>query len=109
MSFVILGLFFFMYVVDCHIYVERFFFWLCQVFVAACKLSLVAPVGCVWGVEAVYASLRCVGFSLWRCGGFPCCAAQAVGAEALAVAARGPASCGSGSLEHGLGSCDTRA
>ena len=56
----------------------------------------------------VYTSLRCVGFSLWHCGGFPCCATQAVGAGASIVAAHGLGSCGSGSREHGLSSCDAR-
>ena len=34
------------------------YLWLCWVFVAACRLSLV-------GVSGGYSSLQCVGFSLW--------------------------------------------
>ena len=56
------------------------YFWLCWVFVAACRLSLVA-------VSRVYSLLQCAGFSLqWllllrsmgsRCAGFRSCGTQA--------------------------------
>ena len=49
-----------------------FYFWLRQVFVAACGFSLVAASG---GCS----SLRCAGFSL---GGFSCCGARALGVKA---------------------------
>ena len=58
-----------------------FYFWLCWVFVAACRLSLVAASG------GYYSSLQCVGFSLWqllllwstgcRRAGFRSCGTQA--------------------------------
>ena len=57
------------------------YFWLCWVFIAAHRLSLVATSGC-------YTSLQCVGFSLWwllllqstgsRCVGFSSCGLQAL-------------------------------
>ena len=56
-----------------------FNFWLCWVFVAAHRLSLVVESG-------VYSSLRCMGFSLWwlllwstgsRHAGFSSCGTQA--------------------------------
>ena len=39
------------------------------------------------------------------CRGFSCCQAQAVGARASVVAARGLGGLGSRALEHGLSSC----
>ena len=57
------------------------YFWLCWVFVAAHRLSLVAASG-------GYSSLRCTGFSLWwlpllrstgsRCVGFSSCGSRAL-------------------------------
>ena len=44
-----------------------------------------------------------------HCGGFSCCGARALGAQASAVVARGLSSCGSWALEHRLSSCGTRA
>ena len=58
--------------------------WLCWVFVAARGLSLVAASG---------ATLRCGAWAS-HCGGFSCCGAQAVGAQASVVVARGLSSCG---------------
>ena len=40
-----------------------------------------------------------------HCGGFCCCGARALDAQASVVAARGLSSCGSWALEHRLGSC----
>ena len=69
-------------------FVTFFFFWLHWVFVAVCRLSLVAA-------SRGYSLLRCTGFSLWwllllrstgsRCAGF--------------------SSCGSWALERSLSSC----
>ena len=64
-----------------------------------CGLSLVAASG-------GYSSLRCVGFSL---GGFSCCRARALGAQASVVVALGLSSCGSWALECRLSSCGARA
>ena len=76
------------------------YFWLCWVFVAACRLSLVA-------VSEVYSSLWCVGFSLWwllllrsmvsRCTGFSSC-----GMQTSVVVARGLQSAGSVVVAHRL-------
>ena len=57
------------------------FLWLPWVFVAACRLSLVAA-------SRGYSSLQCSGFSLWWllcCG----CTARALGAQASVVVAHG--------------------
>ena len=73
------------------------YLWLRWVFVAAHGLSLVAESG-------GYSSLRAS-----HCGGFSCCGAQALGAQASVVVARGLSSCGSWALERRLRSCGTRA
>ena len=44
-----------------------------------------------------------------HCGGFSCCGAQALGAQASVAVARGLSSCGSRALEHRLSSCCARA
>ena len=75
------------------------YFWLRWVFVAAHGLSLVAASG-------GYSSLRCTCFSL--CG-FSCRGAQALGARASVVVARGLTSCDLRALERRLSSCGTRA
>ena len=54
------------------------------------------------------ATLRC-GARASHCGGFSCCRAQALGAQASVVVARGLSSCGLRALEHRLSSCGTRA
>ena len=54
------------------------------------------------------ATLRC-GAQASHCGGFSCCAAQALGARASVVVAHGLSSCGSWALEHSLSSCGARA
>ena len=56
------------------------YFWLCWVFVAARRLSLVVVSG--------GATLRCGAWAS-HCGGFSCCGAQAVGAQASVVVAHG--------------------
>ena len=40
-----------------------------------------------------------------HCGGFSCCGAQALGAQASAVAVHGLSFCGSWALEHRLNTC----
>ena len=68
------------------------YFWLCWVFVAACRLSLVA-------VSGDYSSLRCTGFSLqWFL------LLQSTGSRHT-----GFSSCGSWALERRLSSCGARA
>ena len=62
-------------------------------------LSLVAESG---------ATLR-HGAQASHCGGFSCCGAWALGAQASIVAAHGLSSCGSQALEHRLSSCGTWA
>ena len=57
-----------------------FYFWLCWVFIAARRPSLFATSS---------------GYSSLHCGGFSCCRAQALGAQALVTVARGLRSCGS--------------
>ena len=80
------------------------YFWLCWVFVAACRLSLAT-------VSRGYSSLQCAGFSVqWLLAvasrsGFSCCGAWALGARASVVVARGLSSCGSWGLERRLSSC----
>ena len=71
-------------------------FWLHWVFVAAPGLSLVA---------VSRATLRCRVRSS-HCGGFSFCGAQALGARASVVAARGLSSCGVWALGRaGFSSC----
>ena len=72
-----------------------FYFWLCWVFIAVHGLSLVA-------VSGGYSSC---GVRASHCSGFSCCRAQALGARASVVAARGLGSCGSHALERRLNSC----
>ena len=71
------------------------YFWLCWVFIAVHRLSLVAASG---------ATLHC-GARASHCGGFSCCRARALGAQASVVVACGLSSCGSRALEHRLSSC----
>ena len=54
------------------------------------------------------ATLRCSAQAS-HCGGFSCCRAQALGARASVVVARGLSSCGSRALDCRLGSCGTWA
>ena len=70
------------------------YFWLRWVFVAACRLSLVA-------VSGGYTSLQCTGFS--------CCGARALGAWTSVVVAHGLSSCGLQALECRLSNCGVRA
>ena len=72
-----------------------YFFWLCWVFVAARRLSLVAPSG-------GYSSLWCAAFSLRNF----CHGAWVLGARASVVAAHRLSSCSTRALEHvGFSSC----
>ena len=76
-----------------------FYFWLHWVFIAVCRLSLVAASG-------GYSSLQCTGFSLrWLL----CCGARPLGTWVSVVVALGLSSCGSQALEHRLSSCGARA
>ena len=67
------------------IYFYFIYFWLCWVFVAVPRLSLVV---------ASRATLRC-GARASHCGGFSCCGARAQGTQASVVGAHGLSSCGS--------------
>ena len=71
-----------------------FNFWLHWVFVATRGLSLVAA-------SRGYCSFRCVGFS--------CCGARALGTRASVAVVHGLSSCGSWALECRLSSCGARA
>ena len=51
----------------------------------------------------------CCGVWVSHCGGFSYCGAQALGAQASVVVARGLRSCGSQALERRLSSCGARA
>ena len=61
----------------------------------------------------IYLFLAVLGLhcSAWasHCGGFSCCRARALGAQASVVVVHGLSSCGSWALEHRLSSCGTRA
>ena len=74
-----------------------FFFWLHWAFIALSGLFLVAGSG---------ATLHC-GVRASHCKVFSCWQAQALGAQALVVAARGLSNCGTGSVvvAHGLHCC----
>ena len=72
-------------------------FLLRWVFLAACRLSLVA-------VSGGYSSLQAS-----HCGGFSCCRAWALGTWASVVVAHGLNSCGSQALERRLSNRGTRA
>ena len=51
----------------------------------------------------------CCGVWASHCGGFSCCGARVLGAQASVVVAHGLSSCGSQALEHRLSSCGARA
>ena len=83
-----------------------YYFWLCWVFVSACRLSLVvASVG--------YSSLWCAGFLLWWLlvaeHGLQACGLQQLWLMDSVVVAHRLSSCGSWALEHRLSSSGTRA
>ena len=59
-------------------------------------------------VRRAGATLRCRAQTS-HCGGFSCCGAQALGAQASVVVARGLSSCVSQALEGRLSSCGARA
>ena len=75
------------------------YFWLHWVFVAACRLSLVAE----------SRATLCCGGRASHCGGFSCCRARALGVRASVVVARGLSCRGSQALERRLNSCGARA
>ena len=81
-----------------NLFILFIYFWLCLVFVAARRLSLVAA-------SRGYSSLRCVGFSL---GDF---SSQSRGSRRVGFSSCGMrlSSCGSWALEHRLSSCGARA
>ena len=73
------------------------YFWLCWVFLAARKLSLVAE-----------RELLCCSAQASHCGSSSC-GTQALNMWALVVAAGRPCSCGLQALENQLSKCGTRA
>ena len=75
------------------------FFWLHWVFIAACRLSLVAASG----------GTLCCGAWASHCSGFSCCRARALGMRASVVVACGLSSCGSRALELRLSNCGAQA
>ena len=85
-------IFYYYYYFLINLFILFIYFWLCWVFVAACRHSLVVASG-------GYSSLQCVGFSLqwllllWSMGSRHA----------------GFSSCGSWALEHRLSSCGVRA
>ena len=76
-----------------------FYFWLCWVFLAVHRLSLVWLAG---------ATLDCGAWAS-RCRGFSCCRARALGVWDSVVVAHGLSSRGSRALEHRLSSSGARA
>ena len=68
---------------------------------------------CTWafsscGEGRARSTLHCGAWAS-HCGGFSCCGARALGAQASVVVAPGFSSCGSWSLEHRLSSCGAQA
>ena len=61
-----------------------------------------------FSLQQVGATL-CCGARASHCGGFSCCGAQALDAQASVLVARGLSSCGLRALEHRLSSCGARA
>ena len=73
-------------------------FWLCWVFTAAYRLSLVT--------SGSYSPL--LGAQASVCGGFSCCGAQAAATRAAQIVARRFRSCSLWTLEHWFSSCGSR-
>ena len=89
-----------------HMLLDRLFFFknlfiflLHWVYIAVHRLPLVAE-------NRGYSSLQYVAS---HCGGFSCCEAPDVGAQASVALVFGVSSCGSRALESRLSSCGTRA
>ena len=70
-------------------------------------LGLCCCAGFPW-LPRAGATLRC-GVRASYCGGFSCCGARALGAQASVGVARGLSSCGSWALERRLSSCGAQA
>ena len=68
-------------------FLKKNYCWLLWVFVATCRLSLVAARG----------GYSLVGWGMWasQCGGFSCCRAQALEHAGLVVEVHGLSNCGS--------------
>ena len=77
-------------------------------FIFGCVGSLLLCAGFLWLRPAGGYSLRC-GVQASHCGGFSCCGAWALGAQASVVVALGLSSCGLWALERRLSSCGARA
>ena len=75
------------------------YFWLCWVFVAARAFLQLQRAG----------ATLCCGARASHCGGFSCCRAWALGAQASVVVARRLSSCGSRALERRVSSCGAQA
>ena len=75
------------------------YLWLCWVFIASRRLSLVVASGATF----------CCGAQGSHCGGFSCCGARALGMRASVVVVHGLSSCGSRALERRLSSCGAQA
>ena len=83
-----------------------FFFNKLYLFIYGCVGSSLLSTGFLQ-LRRVGATLHC--HTLAYCGGFSCCGAWALGAQASAAVAQGLSSCGSQALEHRLSSCGARA
>ena len=83
-----------------------FFFNLFYLFLAALGLCCCAQAFSSCGERG--ATLGCGAWAS-HYGGFSCCRARALGAQASVVVARGLSSCGSRALERRLRSCGARA
>ena len=77
----------------------------CFFFVHFYLFLFLAALGLCCCAQAI---LRCGSWAS-HCGGFSCCRAWALGAQASVVVALGLSSCGSRALERRLSSCGARA
>ena len=84
-------------------YIYIFKIYLFNLFIFGCVGSLLLHVGFLQ-LRRAGATLRC---GVWasHCGGFSCCEARALGAQASVVVAHGFSSCGLWALERKLSSC----
>ena len=74
-------------------------------------LAVLGLRSCMWAflqLQRAGATL-CCGERASHCGGFSCCKARALGAQASVVVARRLSSCGTWALERRLSSCGARA
>ena len=87
--------------------VRSFFFFFFNLFIFGHVGSSLLRAGFLW-LRRAGAALPC-GARASHCGGFSCCGARALGAQASVVMARGLSGCGLQALERRLSSCGARA